>query len=600
MAGSNFQENCFRVLGLQSNVSLTRARNRVQLLRTRARFGETTATGDPLSFLGVLHRSEESIRDAMNRFQSPPTRILDRFFWFYVTGPSDEDALHDLELGHSDKVISVWEKNNDTIPQANLARLLYALCVEQDKECTNPQLWTRSLTIWERLIDDDRFWSHLQSLEEVSGMEPQASSDDWNNLRMNAWVHTLSVQTELAKEAVTSSNDDIAIRYLGIIHDSKIPESVYPWVEGRVLDSLGQGILEAHASILTSLKEMIPEVEESDSKTDEERSRVRKGCDEAYRQFENEIQPRLNRMLNIASSESETSRRIQGVVVECLRAICLAYHNDADDFDRAWEIMEKHAQVAAGTYLENRINEELKLLDQHSQAKPIKKAPAMRTLNGIGTKLYGCSDRDASTGRYISTLYFVILYIPVFPIARYKVSDEGGNMYRFYGKARLRTMDKIHRWAFIGLVVIWIINSLNSSDRESRFGNSRSYPQNHSTQAPYEQTVLDSLQEYKELATIEANRELEVLDSLKIKLNRYKFLIDSLARRIDNAEQLVRLGMVDTSEYESYTREVKLYNKYIHLRSITLHRYKAVDAARDSLKTLISDLEAEHSRFGQE
>jgi hypothetical protein len=80
-------------------------------------------------------------------------------------------------------------------------------------------------------------------------------------------------------------------------------------------------------------------------------------------------------------------------------------------------------------------------------AKPINGAPTMHTFNGIGTTLYGKRGFDQATQTYISTLFFVLLFIPIFPIAAYRVRHVGGNQYQFFGKVPLT------KWAFLPLML---------------------------------------------------------------------------------------------------------------------------------------------------
>jgi len=96
-------------------------------------------------------------------------------------------------------------------------------------------------------------------------------------------------------------------------------------------------------------------------------------------------------------------------------------------------------------------------------AKPIGSAPTMSTINGIGTTLYGKRAFDKSTQTYIATLFFVVLFIPVFPFAAYRVRHVGGNQYQFYGKVPLT------KWAFLPTILIAVLilfmiisNSLDS------------------------------------------------------------------------------------------------------------------------------------------
>ena len=66
--------------------------------------------------------------------------------------------------------------------------------------------------------------------------------------------------------------------------------------------------------------------------------------------------------------------------------------------------------------------------------------------------LYGHSDPDKESGSYMATYYFVFLFIPVFPICRYRVISSG-NSYRFLGKAPLRTFDRVHLGISLGIAL---------------------------------------------------------------------------------------------------------------------------------------------------
>jgi hypothetical protein len=66
--------------------------------------------------------------------------------------------------------------------------------------------------------------------------------------------------------------------------------------------------------------------------------------------------------------------------------------------------------------------------------RPLSGAPTMFTYNGIGTSLYGRGDFDPNDGTYVATLFAVIVFVPVFPIASYLVRDgQGAGMRRSWG-----------------------------------------------------------------------------------------------------------------------------------------------------------------------
>ena len=55
--------------------------------------------------------------------------------------------------------------------------------------------------------------------------------------------------------------------------------------------------------------------------------------------------------------------------------------------------------------------------------KALTTVPRMFTYNGVGTSLYGRADLDINDGSYVATLFVVVFFIPVFPIASYLARD---------------------------------------------------------------------------------------------------------------------------------------------------------------------------------
>lgn len=81
--------------------------------------------------------------------------------------------------------------------------------------------------------------------------------------------------------------------------------------------------------------------------------------------------------------------------------------------------------------------------------QPIGSPPTMRTLNTVGAKLYGRRAYDAATNSYVATLYFVVLFLPIIPLACYRVISEGAG-WRFLGKVPFSRTEKRH---LIGVAV---------------------------------------------------------------------------------------------------------------------------------------------------
>lgn len=150
----------------------------------------------------------------------------------------------------------------------------------------------------------------------------------------------------------------------------------------------------------------------------------------------------------------------------------------ARDFKGTEEFVAGHKSFGAGGWL-NELGGKLRKLCAENRVfgamKPIDSAPALYTLNGCGTTIYGSRDEDAATGSHIATLYFVLLFIPIFPIASYRVIPRGGNSWSFLGRVPFADREKWHV-AICILAVLYLVFSNGSSSSTSSGGGSSYTP----------------------------------------------------------------------------------------------------------------------------
>ena len=187
------------------------------------------------------------------------------------------------------------------------------------------------------------------------------------------------------------------------------------------------------------------------------------GEDGAHRVFStaSQLLPKLTKI----GLPREAVNKAQDEVALILMHCAVAFGNKTDKWKPCIPILEQSLRLAVDSDLRERVTKNLETVRRngtlYGNLSPITSAPSLNTTNGIGFTLYGCTDKDATTGSYLATYYFVIFALPLFPISRYRVVPSG-NGYRFFGKAPLRTGDKWHIAIFIGLIVWWIL-AVNSS-----------------------------------------------------------------------------------------------------------------------------------------
>jgi hypothetical protein len=79
------------------------------------------------------------------------------------------------------------------------------------------------------------------------------------------------------------------------------------------------------------------------------------------------------------------------------------------------------------------------------------------SINGIGSTLIGKNDVRPD-GSYLTTEWFIVLFVPIFPVCRYRVSPRGRQSYAIHSKQPPTLRDAIKVYArtilIIGCIVV--------------------------------------------------------------------------------------------------------------------------------------------------
>lgn len=150
-------------------------------------------------------------------------------------------------------------------------------------------------------------------------------------------------------------------------------------------------------------------------------------------------------------------------VAQCVVYCTVAYVNESRNWKRAQALLEQAETWALDPKTIQRLAENRRVVDRNvkllGDLEPIKSAPTLYTMNGIGFTLYGKTDADAESKSHMATYYFVFLFIPLIPICRYRVVAHGNGSYNFLGRGGLRTFDKIHLAFTAALVLLPLASS---------------------------------------------------------------------------------------------------------------------------------------------
>jgi len=150
---------------------------------------------------------------------------------------------------------------------------------------------------------------------------------------------------------------------------------------------------------------------------------------------------------------------IRTSIAYVLRGISISMWNKHKDIETAIKILQKGLSINLKENETTKLNADLLNLrtikkENIEKGDPIKSVPDISPINGIGTIIYG------------KTLYFVFLYFPLLPLARYNC-EPINNGYRFYGKLKLHTWQKVWKWGLIGGLSMWLIITVADSSTNS-------------------------------------------------------------------------------------------------------------------------------------
>ena len=105
---------------------------------------------------------------------------------------------------------------------------------------------------------------------------------------------------------------------------------------------------------------------------------------------------------------------------------------DGGDGERLWNVLRAKRKSTQPGPLRAAI--ERALSERRNFLMPLGGAPSMASLNGVGTRLYGRANYDQNDQTYVGTLFFVIVFLPIYPIRQYLVRDAGHKAYNFFGR----------------------------------------------------------------------------------------------------------------------------------------------------------------------
>lgn len=412
------------------------------------------------------------------------------------------------------------------------------------------------------------------SEEEVQAREAVASclSDLATNF---TWADRYIESEALFKDALLMAEGTlVAVQIERSLADAKNAAD-----KQRLYEGLGSTALQALAEARRIGLEVLENGRSEIRRIPHEADHNRPLCQAMLAQFRSEVLPAMQAALAAMPPGHEGSNQLRAETALRLNSIATDF-TWADEFGICLSLRQEALSIAINTNAVDSITHGITEASEGARQErmlreliPLKNTPTLSTFNGIGGKLYGSSDHDASTGSFVTTYYFTLLYFPIFPLRRYRVIQEGRS-YRFLGRLPLRKFDKWHLGIASAVVLLSIVYGMATSD-------SNAVQHSTSTQATASSKAdASSIDRTRSLLKGQITTGRARIEELKLELEPVTDELKHLKSQIDELDMQLkalddRKAAGEPLDVEDYNSKVNRYNDLISRRKTLYTAHKA-------------------------
>jgi len=450
--------NSYRLLQLSADANPRDIQAAAAGLRRAIALGVSDTSDGASPSLGDVPRSEGDIRSAGGRLENPAHRLQDRLFWFHFKPGAEEPTSKSWVSGSVRGPLDEPFREHDRA----LSELFAAVAAGSDASAV--ALWADALRHWHAVISEDQYWDQIRAVEAQGHFEPAALPSELEALRKSAVQTAAEPLLRHARSALVDEDQATLRPILRCLEQLNNTGSWARECQVEIVSPIVDRLKTICGAITKELTDKI--VQKSDNA-----SLNRPPCDFANRRYRAEAEPTLNSLLSLVPPTSDPALKSRESASLCLYGIAIQF-TWADDYICSEKLHTEALELAKGTLAALRIDQGLENVKdsarvQRLRGAPIKAAPGLGTVNGVGLTIYGNTDFDAETQSYITTHYFVILGIPIIPLGRYRVRDLGGRKYSFMGKFPLRPADRWHMGIAAGAILAVILYAGISAQRNA-------------------------------------------------------------------------------------------------------------------------------------
>lgn len=345
---SVLENNAYHVLGLDTSATQKIVQRRSQELLQRLKIDDVPQY--PTDFLTDDFRTEERVKAAIQRLQSPRKKFEDFFFWLNVETSVDEEVISLMGKGDLKGAVSLWEQHieghsiKSLLTKKNLAILECSLLCNQH----NARYLSQSLSLWDSCINSEKFWPAFDNLYKLHN-EQTYSEELLEKFKHDVVSHLSDIYTELYE---LHQNKDYLNEFNALFN-----------VKGAKIKAV------ALKPALHAIDERVRKLEamniSEDGVIDEDEKRT-------LRVMIGNIQTELNKLIDVGMYEDGQAKAIRDRAALAIRSIVLDIHNNLNEVELSQKLMNVALQFAATEGTRVRLKDELGRITDNLDAQNAK------------------------------------------------------------------------------------------------------------------------------------------------------------------------------------------------------------------------------------
>lgn len=340
------KSNAYQILGLDLTANEKDILKRSKEILNRLKIDDIPEYDSDIELFDNF-RNENSIKEAIQKLQSPKKQIIEFFFWFYISDDTDKKALKYIKNKDYQSAIEIWGKDykEDTVSSLNHKKnlalfLVYLLSIEDNKDCVE-----KSILLWKSIFDSEKYWS---SFKKVFSLYNEQSLDDTKlaKFKTDAVGYLGDIYTEFYE------------KYKNNIYIEKFEET-FSTKSNKIQDKILDPAFEKINNAVEKLEKM--KVSSDGVLDDEESKEIKK--------LIKTIQVELNNLVDVGLYEDSQTILMRDRAAESLRTIMLDIHNNLNDIELAKKILEVSLKFCGTESEKVKLNQDLNQINKNIEDK---------------------------------------------------------------------------------------------------------------------------------------------------------------------------------------------------------------------------------------